>query len=100
MMLNWPSVEVSNDRVNLHLIFPETFLSALTDQQVEDINEQFRITFTPYNFQRIDLDVRRSDGVYQPLSKFLKPIEQPRKEPPSPPFPRRMQGKGALSPLR
>ena len=67
------SVEVSNDRVNLELIFPEAFLSALTDQQVEDINEQFRVTFTPYNFQRIDLNVRRSDGVYQPLSKFLKP---------------------------
>ncbi len=73
------SVEVSNDRVNLELIFPEAFLSALTDQQVEDINEQFRVTFTPYNFQRIDLNVRRSDGVYQPLSKFLKPIEQPHK---------------------
>ncbi len=73
------AVEVSHDRVNLRLVFPEAFLSALTDQQVEDINEQFRITFTPYNFQRIDLNVRRSDGVYQPLSKFLKPIDQPRK---------------------
>jgi N-acetylmuramoyl-L-alanine amidase len=73
------SVEVNDDRVNLKFIFPSAFLTTLTDQQVEDINEQFRITFTPYNFQRIDVNVRRSDGAYQPLSKFLKPIEQPRK---------------------
>jgi N-acetylmuramoyl-L-alanine amidase len=93
------SVEVSNDRVNLELIFPQAFLSALTDQQVEDINEQFRITFTPYNFQRIDLNVRRSDGVYQPLSKFLKPIEQPHKGPPSPTLPPPHVGDGhPLSP--
>lgn len=89
------SVEVSNDRVNLHLIFPEAFLSALTDQQVEDINEQFRITLTPYNFRRIDLNVRHSDGLYQPLSKFLKPVAQPRKEPPSPALPPPHAGEGS-----
>jgi N-acetylmuramoyl-L-alanine amidase len=88
------SVEASTDRVNLHLIFPETFLSALTDQQLEDITAQFRITFTPYNFRRIDLNVRRSDGAYQPLSKFLKPIAQPHKEPPSPALPPPHAGEG------
>lgn len=91
------SVDVRDDRVDLKLIFPAVFLADLTDQQVEDINEQFRITFTPYNFQRIDLDARRSDGGFQPLAKFLKPIEQPHK-PFSPALPGESQnGVGGLS---
>jgi N-acetylmuramoyl-L-alanine amidase len=67
-------------RTSIGLILPAGELSRLTEQQVEDILDQFRTTFTPYNFQRLDISAQRFDGVYQPLSKFLKPIEVPQKD--------------------
>ena len=55
------AVSVTDGRVSIDLSLAAEALAALTDQQVEDINEQFRTTFTPYNFQRIDLNARRGD---------------------------------------
>jgi N-acetylmuramoyl-L-alanine amidase len=76
-------VSVIDQRVTIDLILPDAALKTLTDQQVEDINEQFRTTFTPYNFQRIEINARGSQGNSQLLSDFLPKIEIPRK--PHPP---------------
>ncbi len=77
------------------LILPDNFLRALTDNQVEDINAQFHTTFTPFNFQRIEIKARGSVGAYRLLSDFLPKIEIPRKEPSPPrlrqPLPSRTQ---------
>ena len=79
---------VIDKRVTIDLILPDATLAALTDQQVEDINEQFHTTFTPYNFQRIQINARGSRGGSQLLSDFLPKIEMPRKAPLPLPFPR------------
>ena len=81
------TIRVQDNRVSIDLVLPEAALAALTEQQVEDINEQFRTTFTPYNFQRIAINARHRTGIYQPLSRFLKPIEIPRKSSPLSPAP-------------
>jgi N-acetylmuramoyl-L-alanine amidase len=72
-------VTVTQQQAAINLIMSDSALQALTDQQVEDINEQFRTTLTPYNFLRLDLNAQNSAGIYQPLSKFLKSIKIPRK---------------------
>ncbi len=87
-----------DSRVTIDLILPDAALAALTDQQVEDINEQFRTTFTPYNFQRIEIDARGSRGGYRLLSDFLPKIEIPRKEPLSPALPPSQTGEGSHTP--
>ena len=74
-------VSVIDDRVSIDLIFPDAFLISLTAAQVEDVNEQFRVTFTPINLKRIDINARDAQGNYQPLSTFLAPIPIPHKEP-------------------
>jgi N-acetylmuramoyl-L-alanine amidase len=66
-------VSVIDDHVTIDLALPDQALAALTDQQVEDINEQFRTTFTPYNFQQIEINARGSIGDYRALSAFLPP---------------------------
>jgi N-acetylmuramoyl-L-alanine amidase len=80
-------VSVIDNQVTIDLVLPAAALKTLTDQQVEDINEQFRTTFTPYNFQRIQINARGNRGDSQPLSSFLPKIEIPRKEPLPPPQP-------------
>ena len=73
-------VSVIDNRVTIDLILPDAALKALTDQQVEDINEQFRTTFTPYNFQRIQINARGTlDRGSRLLSDFLPPIVLPKK---------------------
>jgi hypothetical protein len=79
------AVGVIDQRVTINLVLPDAALKALTDQQVEDINEQFRTTFTPYNFPWIAINARGTlDSGYRLLSDFLPRIEIPRKEPLSP----------------
>jgi hypothetical protein len=78
------AVGVIDQRVTINLVLPDAALKALTDQQVEDINEQFA-TFTPYNFPWIAINARGTlDSGYRLLSDFLPRIEIPRKEPLSP----------------
>ncbi len=88
------TVSVIDGRVRIDLRLPDAALAAMADQQVEDINEQFRTTFTPYNFQRIEIEARASLGGYRLLSDFLPKIEYRVKDPHPRPFPRRRQGKG------
>ena len=59
------AVSVIDQRVTIDLVLPDAALAALTDQQVEDINEQFRTTYTPYNFHRIDINARDSSGGHE-----------------------------------
>ncbi len=89
------TVSVIEDRVTITLILPDAALAALADQQVEDVNEQFRTTFTPYNFRRIEIEARGSLGGYRPLSEFLPKIEIPRKEPSSSALPLSQAGGGS-----
>ena len=79
---------------SIDLILSTDDLNALTEQQVEDIHAQFRITFTPHNFQRIDINAQRADGVYQPLSKFLPPTAIPHKQTSPPALPASATGTG------
>jgi N-acetylmuramoyl-L-alanine amidase len=80
-------VSVIDNEVTLNLVLPDAALKTLSDQQVEDINEQFRITFTPYNFQRLQINARGSRDESQPLSAFLPRVEIPRKPHSSAPSP-------------
>ncbi len=73
-------VTADERHVLIGLNLPDEFLRALTDSQVEDINEEFRTTFIPYNFQRMEIDARGSSGGYRLISDFLPKIEIPRKE--------------------
>ena len=52
------AVSVIDQRVTIDLILPDASLKALVDQQVEDINEQLRTTFIPYDFQWIAINAR------------------------------------------
>jgi hypothetical protein len=89
------AVNAIDNRVIIALILPDDAIKALTYQQVEDINEQFRTTFTPYNFQWIEIDARSTLGGYQLLSDFLPKIEIPRKPHPLAPSP--VSGEGEQS---
>jgi N-acetylmuramoyl-L-alanine amidase len=80
-------LSVSPNRVVIDLDLPKDFLSALTADQVEAANEQIMTTLTPYNFDRIEVNARASDGSFKLLSSFLKPIIIPQKQPPSRPSP-------------
>jgi N-acetylmuramoyl-L-alanine amidase len=91
-------VSVIDNEVTIDLVLLDVALRTLTDQQVEDINEQFRVTFTPYNFQRLQINARGSQGNSRPLSDFLPKIDLPRKEPPSPTLPPSATGEGSSSP--
>jgi N-acetylmuramoyl-L-alanine amidase len=87
------AVSVIDKRATIDLVLPDAALKALTEQQVEDINEQFRTTFTPYNFQWIAINARSPlDSGYRLLSDFLPKIEIPRK--PHPPTPSPVSGEG------
>jgi len=92
-------VSVIDNQVMIDLVLPDASLATLTDQQVEDINEQFHTTFTPYNFQRIQINARGSHGGLRLLSDFLPKIEQPHKETfqPQIPFALATQNAGGLS---
>ena len=90
-------VTVNEHEVTIDLVLPDAALKAMTDQQVEDINEQFHTTFTPYNFRRIQINARGSQGSPQLLSDFLPKIEIPRKQPPPLPSPANA-GEGGLLP--
>jgi len=91
-------VSVIDNQTLIDLILPDAALAVLTDQQVEDINGQFRTTFAPYNFQRIQINARGSHGDPQLLSDFLPKVVIPRKEPPSPTLPPFATGEGSGSP--
>jgi N-acetylmuramoyl-L-alanine amidase len=72
-------VLVTDADARIDLILPDAFLKSLVDAQVEDINEQFSVTFTPFSFKRIDVNARDTIGEYVPISQFLAPIVIPHK---------------------
>ena len=92
-------VRAAERQAVIGLILPDDFLRTLTDDQVEDINEEFRTTFTPFNFQRFEIDARGSTGDYRLLSDFLPSIPIPHKAVLPPPQPSSAQvGERAITP--
>jgi len=75
------TVSVIDNGVTIALSLPDAALPAMADQQVEDINEQFRTTFTPYNFQRIEIQCAQQFRRLSALSDFLPKIEYRAKHP-------------------
>ena len=73
------ALHVIDRRVSIDLNFSIDDLKSLNADQVEAIDEQFRATLTPYNFQRTDVNARSTDGNFQPLSTFLPKIALPKK---------------------
>lgn len=73
-------VAASTDRAEIKLIVPADFLDAITDVQVESINQQFNLTLLPFNFKWLGVYARNAAGDYQLISAFLKPRPLPQKE--------------------
>ncbi len=77
-------VSVTPDRAVIRFDLPAAFLSTFDASDAEDVNEQVATTLTPFNFSRIDVEVRDplsslSSGVFRPLSSFLPAIPIPTK---------------------
>ena len=74
-------VSASPERAVIRFDLPAAFLASFDAGDAEDVNEQVAVTLTPFNFARIDVDVRvpAQPNVFRPLSSFLPPIAIPDK---------------------
>ncbi len=74
-------VSAANDRAVIRFDLPASYLSTFDAGDAEDVNEQVATTLTPFNFARIDVEVRdpaRPD-TFRPLSSFLPTVTIPKK---------------------